>query len=155
MSNGFQFYEGATTENSTAAKVTVRKGGLLVLTQGAVKMLGDDVEYVQVGYNAETKAIGIRSADEDAKGRYRLRSQNNSLSRLVNGKRFFTHQGLTLEKAHTFEAEDFGDGIVGFTFTEESEGDAPKAAEPEAAPAKGKPAAKGKAAGGRKSRAAA
>ena len=61
MSNGFQFYEGTTSDSATTPKITVRKGGVLILTKAAVDMLGDDVKHVQIGYNDETKAIGIRS----------------------------------------------------------------------------------------------
>ena len=43
MSNGFQFFEGTTTESATAARITVRKGGILVLTRAAIAMLGDEV----------------------------------------------------------------------------------------------------------------
>ncbi len=114
----FDFYEGTVTEN-TAPKITVRKGGQLVLTKGAVEMLGDDVTAVQLGFNAKTKVVGIRGAADDAQGRYRLRSQKNSGSRLVTGKRFFTHNGLTIEKARTFDAEEYDGGIVGFKLTDE------------------------------------
>lgn len=44
----FEFYQGTPSEN-TAPKITVRKGGQLVLTSGAVTMLGDDVDHVQIG----------------------------------------------------------------------------------------------------------
>ena len=113
----FEFYEGTASEN-TAPKITVRKGGQLVLTSGAVAMLGDDVESVQLGYDVKTKVVGIRGADEDAEGRYRLRSQKNGGSRLVTGKRFFAHYGLTIDKARTFNAEAYDGGIVGFKLTD-------------------------------------
>ena len=114
----FEFYQGSASEN-TAPKITVRKGGQLVLTSGAVAMLGDDVDHVQIGYDTKTKVVGIRGATEDAQGRYRLRSQKNSGSRLVTGKRFFAHYGLTIEKARTFTAEAYDGGIVGFRLVEE------------------------------------
>ena len=143
----FEFYQGTASE-STTPKITVRKGGQLVLTSGTVAMLGDDVEHVQLGYDRKTKVVGIRSADEDAEGRYRLRSQKNGRSRLVTGKRFFAHHGLTIEKAQTFDAEAFDGGIVGFQLTEE-----PAKAETETpAPAKTAPAKK--TGGRRKARAA-
>ena len=146
MSNGFEFYQGTASEN-TAPRITVRKGGQLVLTSGAVAMLGDDVDHVQIGYDAKTKLVGIRGADEDAQGRYRLRSQKTGGSRLVTGKRFFAHNGLTIEKARTFDAEAFDGGIVGFQLTEE-----PTEAETEA-PAKRTAPAK-KTGGRRKARTA-
>ena len=91
-------------------------------------------------------SVGIRPAGEDAKGRYRLRSQANGHSRLVDGKRFFSHNGLTATKARHYPAEELGDGIIGFTLAEEPETDAAEAAAPE----------KGKKTGGRrKARAAA
>ncbi len=136
MSNGFDFYEGTTSEN-TAPRITVRKGGQLVLTSGAVDMLGDDVEFVQLAYNRAKGIVGIRSADENAKGRYRLRTQKNSGSRLVTGKRFFTHNGLTSDKARTFDAEEFADGIVGFKLTAEpAEAETETPTPAETAPAK-------------------
>ena len=118
MSTGFDFYEGTASDN-TAPRITVRKGGQLVLTRGAVEMLGEDVTTVQLGYNAKTKIVGIRGVTEDAKGRYRLRTQKNSGSCLVTGKRFFTHYGLTIEKARTFDVEAYDGGIIGFQLTEE------------------------------------
>jgi hypothetical protein len=36
-------------------------------------------------------------------------------SSLVDGRRFLTHHGLKVEKAQTFPAEVFGEGIVGFS----------------------------------------
>ncbi len=137
----FQFYEGTSSEN-TSPRITVRKGGQLVLTRGAVEMLGDGVTHVQIGYDAETEVVGLKSAAEDAKGRYRLRTQGTNGLHVVTGKRFFSHNGLETEKARTFTAETFEGGIVGFKLTEESDG-----AEA-TAPAK-------KAGGGRRSRKAA
>ena len=143
MSTDFEFYQGATSEN-TAPRITVCKGGQLVLTRGAVEMLGEHVSHVQLAYNVKKGVVGIRSADEDAQGRYRLRSQKTGGSRLVTGKRFFAHNGLTIEKARTFDAEAFDGGIVGFKLTDE-------AAEAET-PAKAAPAKK--TGGRRKARAA-
>ena len=148
MNNGFEFFEGIASENSAAPKVTVRRGGVLVLTQAAVDMLGDGITHVQLGFNEKTKAVGIRPAAEDTKGRYLLRPQKNGASRLVDGKRFFAHQGVALETARRFDVEEFGDGIVGFHLTEPEVTDA-EDHEPAKAPAKGtkKPA---KTSGGRR-----
>ncbi len=117
MANGFDFYEGTTSENTTP-RITVRKGGQLVLTRGAVEMLGDGVEHVQIGYNTKTQVVGIRAATEDSKGRYRLRSQGSNGLHLVTGKRFFAHYGLDVSKARTFDAERIEDGLVGFSLAE-------------------------------------
>ena len=54
MANGFDFYEGTKSENTTP-RITVRKGGQLVLTRGAVEMLGEGVSHVQLGYHPENK----------------------------------------------------------------------------------------------------
>ena len=130
MSNGFEFFEGAATVSTTAPRITVRRTGQLVLTQAAVAMLGEGVTHVQIGYNEKTKAVGIRSVAEDSKGRYRLRSQPNGVSFLVDGKRFFVHHGVTLEKARGFAVEDFGGGVVGFCFEDgAAKGDEAPAAE--------------------------
>jgi hypothetical protein len=110
---GFQFFEGPATESAEVARITVRKGGILVLTGAAVGMLGDGVERVQVGFNSETGAIGLRAAAEGAAGSYRLRHQKGTAGRLVDGKRVFAHHGLTADKARSYDAQDFGDGVVG------------------------------------------
>ncbi|MEM8996859.1 MAG: hypothetical protein AAGF23_18885 [Acidobacteriota bacterium] len=114
----FQFYEGSTTDSAASARITVRKGGILVLTKATVEMLGDDVEAVQVGYNPETRAIALRPASLDAKGSYRLCGQRNSVSKLVDGKRVFRHHGLIAESSSSYDAESFGDGLIGFTLPE-------------------------------------
>ena len=109
----FEFFEGNLSVSSSRPQITVRRGGLMVLTQAAVAMLGDGVSHVQLAYDASTGIVGIRSCNEDTAGRYTLRSQKKSPSRLVGGKRFFQHHGLEIAEAKTYAAEDFGDGIVG------------------------------------------
>ena len=112
----FQFFEGHQTVNNSVAKITVRKGGVLVLTQAAIDMLGDGVAAVQVGYDPDRKAIGVRAAAEDVAGAYKLREQKSGAARMVNGKRLFALHGLTVETAESFDVEDFGDGVIGFRF---------------------------------------
>jgi len=118
MNTSFEFYEGPTTDSTSHPRITVRRGGLMVLTRAVVVMLGDGVSQVQIGYDPETQAIGLRAANNGSRGSYRLREQRKSVSRLVDGKRVFTHHGLTVDKAQTFEARDFGDGVVGFVLEE-------------------------------------
>ena len=130
----FQFFEGANTESTDVARVTVRRGGILVLTQKAVGLLGEGVTHVRIGYDAKSRAIGLKGTEPGARGCYRLRQQGKSVSRLVDGKRVFAHHGLTAEKARSFEAQEFGDGVVGFTF--------PEPAAPAEAPARAKTAKK-------------
>jgi hypothetical protein len=116
-SNQFDFFEGTRSESQTP-QVTVRRSGQMVLTPPAVAMLGDDVSHVQFGYDADTQAVALRAAPKGAKGRYRLRSQTNGSS-LVDGRRFLAHHGVTVEKAQSYPAEAFGEGIVGFRFGED------------------------------------
>jgi hypothetical protein len=118
MTTSFDFFEGTRTENK-APQITVRKSGQLVLTGAAVALLGEGVTHVQLGYDAKARAVGIRPAPEEGRGRYRLRVQKNGSS-LVDGRRFFAHHGLAPEKARTYEAESFGDGLVGFRFAEKA-----------------------------------
>ena len=112
MSSSFDFFEGTRSEN-TAPQITVRKSGQMVLTPPAVAMLGDGVTHVQFGYDAKSRTVALRPGPEGAKGRYRLREQSNGTS-LADGRRFCAHHGLEVEKARRFDAESFGDGIVGF-----------------------------------------
>jgi len=120
MSNDFEFFEGSASR-ARIPKITVRRGGLIALTPGAVEMLDENATHVQVGFNTETQAVGLRIAPENAKGRYRLRHQTSSQSRLVDTRRFLAHYGLTFERATTFDVEDFGDGMVGFYLAEDDQ----------------------------------
>ena len=133
----FEFFEGARTD-TRAPKITVRRSGQVSLTGATVALLGEGVTAVQLGFDPVTKAVGIRPAPEGSRGRYKLRQQANR-SGLVDGRRFFAHHGLTLAEARTFDAEAFGQGIVGFRFTEV--GVAPAA---EVEPVERKPARAGK-----------
>jgi hypothetical protein len=94
MSKGFEFFEGTATTDETTPRIRVRKGGQIIINKAAFTMLGDGTTHVQIGYNAKTKAVAIRSAAEGTKGRYILRAQKNSSSRLIGGKKFFVHHGL-------------------------------------------------------------
>jgi hypothetical protein len=78
-------------------------------------MLGDEVSHVQFGYDSNSRAVALRAAAKGAKGRYRLRSQANGSS-LVDGRRFLAHHGVEMDKARSFPAEVFGEGVVGFRF---------------------------------------
>ena len=114
MSNGFQFFEGSTTINSTSPQATLRRSGQVILTAAAVELLGDGVTQVQVGYNAKTGAVGIRPAVEGGRGALRLRKQPNGRSRLIDAKRFFAHHGLAVGQLRRLPVDDFGSGIIGF-----------------------------------------
>jgi hypothetical protein len=136
----FEFYEGGRTD-SRAPRITVRRSGQLALTGAAIALLGEDISHVQIGYDSTTRAVGIRPAAEGVRGRYKLRRMSNR-SGLVDGRRFFAHHGLTVGEARTFEAQDFGKGIIGFCLTAPgAEGEAGKA---EAKVAEAKPARGGK-----------
>lgn len=114
-STSFDCFDGARAR-SKAPQSTVCKSGQLILTTAAVVLLGEGVTHVQVGLDAKSRAVGIRPTPEGARGRYRLRPQTNSSS-LVDGRRFFAHDDLTLDKAQTFQVETFGEGLVGFRLT--------------------------------------
>ena len=131
----FEFFQGTLSESSTRPQITVRRGGLMVISRAAADLLGDSVTHVQLAFDAKTGTVGIRAASEDTTGAYRLRTQPKGPSRLVSGKRFFQHHGLAVDKAQTFAAETYGKDIVGFRLKD----DAP---EPAAEPSKSAPAKK-------------
>ena len=133
----FQFFEGNVSISSAVPQITVRKGGLVVLTKAAADMLndGDTVTHIQLAYDPSTQIVGIRSCDLGTAGAYTLRHHKSNPSRLIGGKRFFKHYSLDITAAKTYTAEDFGDGIIGFRLVTDAE-----AVEPEAKPAPAKPA---------------
>ena len=113
--NGFVFFEGGLQTSPDTPNVTVRKGGLLVLTNAAIQMLGDDVTYVMIGYNVETGQIGIQRSSQGQKGSYFLREQKNSSSRLVDGRSMFSHHELSVEQSVRLTPEKISDGLIAVT----------------------------------------
>ena len=139
---GFEFFEGQTTRNQDDPRITIRKGGLLVLNSGALALLPAGTTHVQLGYDAEHRAVAIRPAKAKEKGSYTLReSRHGNQSRLVQGRIFFAHYGLPAESAQRFVAEDFGDGMVGFHLqaTEPMTEAEPETSQPEATAPKPSP----------------
>ena len=112
--DGFEFFHGHISQSSSKPQITVRRGGLMVFTLAAVEMLGDDVTHIQLAYDANRGAVGIRTANQDTAGAYRLRTQGKNPGRVVGGKRFFKHYGLSTDTATRYDARDFGKGIIGF-----------------------------------------
>ncbi len=47
----------------------------MVLARAAAEMLGEGVTALQIGFNPETRAIGLRAMESGTKGSYRLREQ--------------------------------------------------------------------------------
>ncbi len=113
-SDDFIFFEGAVSAKAARPRITVRRGGLMILTAAAAAMLGEKVEAVQLAFNRETGAVAIRAASAGSVGAYRLRHQMKGNGRQITGKRFFEHFGLDASTSRTFEAIDFGDGLIGF-----------------------------------------
>ena len=115
----FEFFEGIVSERASKPRITVRRGGLVVITRAAAELLGDAVELVQLAFDRATGAVGIRAAAKGAPGAYRLRAQYKGPNWTVGGRRFFDHYGIDTGKATTFDVTDFGDGIIGFVTTAE------------------------------------
>ena len=125
--HGFDFFEGTTNAKSNEPRVTIRRGGLMVITPAAVDILGDNVTHVQLGLNAKTNTVALRKADDKDKGRYRLRTQKNSPMLLVGSKKFFTHHNLNIDEAKTFDATQIAKGLVGITLDNGNGNAAPNA----------------------------
>ena len=121
----FIFFEGTASVNAVRPRITVRRGGLLILTAAAVAMLGEKVDAVQLAFNRETGAVAIRAASSGTAGAYRLRRQLKGTGRQITGKRFFAHFGLDVSTSQTFEAISFGEGLIGFRFEVRAAGEAP------------------------------
>ena len=124
----FQFFDGSHTTTS-APRITLRRGGLIALNPAAVKLLGDGTTHVQVGYDDEKGAIGVRPAGPDAVGKYVLRKPPKGDSRIVNGKRLLEHHGIQADAAKGYEVQDFGEGIIGFYLNGEPKGAAEETSE--------------------------
>ena len=125
---GFEFFEGTLSVSATRPQITIRRGGVIVITRAVAVMLGDKLSHVQLAYNPKTGAVGLRAAAPETPGAYQLRPQSKGPGRMIGGKRFFKHHGLDADKAKTYEATDFGNGIVGFFLEVKAAAPAPAAA---------------------------
>ena len=132
---GFEFFEGTLSVSATRPQITIRRGGVIVITRAVAVMLGDKLSHVQLAYNPKTGAVGLRAAAPETPGAYQLRPQSKGPGRMIGGKRFFKHHGLDADKAKTYEATDFGNGIVGFFLEIKADALAAPTATPAAAPA--------------------
>ncbi len=132
----FEFFEGTLSVSSARPQITIRKGGIIVISRAVAVMLGDKLTHVQLAYNPKTGAIGLRAAGADTPGAYQLRPQSKGPGRMIGGKRFFKHHGLDADQARTYEATDFGNGIVGFILAPAATAAAPAPAEAAPAPVK-------------------
>ena len=128
----FEFFEGSLSVSAARPQITIRKGGVIVISRAVAVMLGDKLSHVQLAYNPKTGAIGLRATGADTPGAYQLRPQSKGPGRMIGGKRFFKHHGLDADQARTYEATDFGNGIVGFVLAPAA---APAPASAEVAPA--------------------
>ena len=115
----FEFFQGTLSESSSTPQITIRKGGLMVLTAAAAEFLGENATHVQLAYDRPTGTVGIRAAGEGDTGAYLLRNQAKSPNRLVGGKRFFTYNGIPTDEAVTFDVIDYGNHLIGFKLTAE------------------------------------
>ena len=128
----FEFFQGVATESASKPRITVRRGGLMVITKAAADMLGEGADHIQLAYDRNTGAVGMRAVEKGTAGCYRLRSQRKSASRIVGGKRFFSYHEIDTTQATTYEAKDFGGGIIGFLITAKTESDAETTADTDA-----------------------
>jgi hypothetical protein len=136
----FEFFEGSLSVSAARPQITIRKGGVIVISRAVAVMLGDKLSHVQLAYNPKTGAIGLRATGADTPGAYQLRPQSKGPGRMIGGKRFFKHQGLDADQARTYEATDFGNGIVGFVLAPAADPAPAPAAAPAPAPAEVAPA---------------
>ena len=112
----FVFFDSSQTSKSMTPKITVRRGGALVINHKAAEMFGKDVTHVQICYSVKTKAVGLRAAKPDTEGAFRMQKHKNiNNGFLVNAAKMFKYHGLEIERATSFDVEDFGDGIYGVT----------------------------------------
>ena len=116
MSANFEFFVNSQTPKNNDPRITVRRQGVLVLTEKAAKMLGENVEYVQIGYDAKSRSVGIRAADSNASGRYRMRDLKNATF-LVNAKPMFKHYNVEIDRAQSYDVEVFDKGLIGVTLS--------------------------------------
>lgn len=110
----FEFFEGSRSVSAARPQITIRKGGVIIISRAVAVMLGEKLSHVQLAYNPKTGAIGLRATGADTAGAYQVRPQSKGPGRMIGGKRFFKHHGLAADQARAYEAADFGNGIVGF-----------------------------------------
>ena len=74
----FEFFEGTRSVSAARPQITIRRGGVIVISRAVAVMLGDKLSHVQLAYNPKTGAVGLRAAAPEAPGAYQLRPQSTS-----------------------------------------------------------------------------
>jgi len=107
-------YELFTFKNSPFApglQVSIQAHRNMTFNLAVYEALGKPAA-VQLLYNRERRSVGLRAADPDAPGAFRVRKQERSFSYVFSAFSFLNYYDLKEDRARRFNAELHGDMIT-------------------------------------------
>jgi hypothetical protein len=119
---GFEVFNRKSAGRSPDPSVTIQKRGTFSLNSAAARALsGDDKEFsklpIEILYDREEKAIGLRRAENGSPNVYFLRKQPSSESYILSGQAFTVHYKIDTTISRRFRAR-MEDGILVFRLTD-------------------------------------
>lgn len=100
----FQLYE-QTRATGDDESVTINAGGAVSFSPAVTQKYLQNVEYVQVLFDSETKRVGVRPAKQTDKFTFKLVRPANSKRVMFSGRGFLRNYGLM--KGDKFDADKF------------------------------------------------
>ncbi len=109
----FEVFRGKAKKLRTAAPmIGLQTKGLIVLNPSAHAILGAP-EAVELLYDRDARAIGIRAGDGARAHTYALRTAKGGVSKMISGAAFMRHYGISVETLVHIPAELDGDILIG------------------------------------------
>jgi len=113
--DGFDVFDRSSAPSPSVPTLTIQRRGMLSLNRGSYEALGKPAA-VELLFNRERRAIGIRPADPATPRAYAVRSQGaaggSSNTYLVPGRSFTTHYGIDTTVARRYGVERRGEMLL-------------------------------------------
>lgn len=118
----FQKFSRKTAGKSTEPFVTIQRRGTFSMNVAAAKLLSGGKAFdrlpVELFYDPEEKAVGLRHSTDNGPDVYYMRKQPSSESYLLSGQAFTMHFGIDTAISRRYRVTMTDDGIMTFRLTD-------------------------------------
>lgn len=122
----FEAYQRRSRPPTGEAVMAIQKRGTISLNGVAFGMLkgeradgGKGHLYVELLFDPEKRAIGLRAVQPNAPNSYPVRQMAKSQTYLMTARGFLRYYGVPVGKHRQYTAAELAPGIVGFTLRED------------------------------------
>ena len=111
MVRNFEVFRGRHMVRTVQPMITIQKGGSIVLNEAAYTALGQP-HSVELLYDREQAAIGVRAASPSVLHSYSVQRQKGSNSYHVTGRSFTSYYEIDVSEPHRYQAQLEEDVLV-------------------------------------------